>query len=67
MELYEFIFLILGIISLLDFILTSIIIHTNKELNIIFGVRTEVIIRRYIEIVVIIITISIFIYKFLFK
>jgi len=61
----EFIFLILGSICLIDFILESILIYENKELAALCGLKTETIIKRYIEILIIIITISIFAYKFL--
>ena len=61
----EFIFLILGSICLIDFILESILIYENKELAALCGLKTETIIKRYIEILIIIITISIFTYKFL--
>lgn len=65
MSLIEFIFLILSVISLIDYIMYSIIIHRYKELKDLFGLRTEVEIRRYLEILIIIITLAMLIYKFI--
>lgn len=65
MKLYEFIFLILSIISLIDYILISISIYKNKELYYLVGLRIEVEIKRLIEILIIIITLSMFLYKFI--
>lgn len=67
MKLYEFIFLILSIISLIDYILVSIIIYKHKELYYLVGLRFEVEIKRLIEILIIIITLNMFLYKFLYK
>ena len=66
MKLYEFIFLILSIVSLIDYIITSITIYQNKELCDLFGLRIEVEIKRYLEVLIILITITIFLYKFIF-
>ena len=65
MKLYEFIFLILSIISLIDYILISIIIYKHKELYYLVGLRIEVEIKRLIEILIIIITLNMFLYKFI--
>ena len=66
MKLYEFIFLILAIVSLIDYIITTIAIYQCKELYDLFGLRIEVQIKRELEILIILITIIIFLYKFIF-
>lgn len=66
MKLYEFIFLILAIISLIDYTILTIIIYQNKELYYLFGLRIEVEIKRMLEILIILITIIIFLYNFIF-
>jgi len=66
MKLYEFIFLILAIISLIDYTIFTIIIYQNKELYYLFGLRIEVEIKRMLEILIILITIIIFLYNFIF-
>lgn len=66
MKLYEFIFLILSIISLIDYVLITIFIYKHKELYNLLGLRIEVKIKRLIEILIIIITLSMFLYKFIF-
>jgi hypothetical protein len=66
MKLYEFILLILSIVSLIDYIITSINIYQCKELCDLFGLRIEVEIKRYLEVLIILITITIFLYKFIF-
>lgn len=66
MTIIEFIFLILSVISLIDYIRYSIIIYQCKELLHLFGLSDEMKIRRYIEILIIIITIAIFTYKFIY-
>ena len=66
MELYEFIFLVLGIISLIDYILCSIVMYKYRDLGDLVGYKTEFTVKRKIEIVIIIITIAIFVYKFIF-
>ena len=66
MKLYEFIFLILAIVSLIDYIITTIAIYQCKELYDLFGLRIEVQIKREVEILIILITITIFLYKFIF-
>lgn len=66
MKLYEFIFLILAIASLIDYIITTIVIHQCKELYDLFGLRIEVQIKRELEILIILITTTIFLYKFIF-
>lgn len=65
MSLIEFIFLILSVISLIDYIRCSIIIYRYKELTDLFGLRIEVEIRRYLEILIIIIALAMFSYKFI--
>ena len=67
MKLYEFILLGLGIISLIDYIGCSIIIHQCKELVDMFGIGTETKIKRAIELVIIIIAILILLYKIIFR
>ena len=66
MKLYEFIFLILAIVSLIDYIITTIAIHQSKEIYDLFGLRIEEQIKRELEILIILITITIFLYKFIF-
>jgi hypothetical protein len=66
MKLYEFIFLILAIVSLIDYIITTIAIYQYKELCDLFGLRIEVQIKRELEILIILITIIIFLYKVIF-
>lgn len=66
MKLYEFIFLILAIISFIDYTIFTIIIYQNKELYYLFGLRIEVEIKRMLEILIILITIIIFLYNFIF-
>lgn len=66
MKLYEFIFLILGIISLIDYIICSIAMHKYKDLGDLVGYKTEFTVKRKIEVLIIIITVSIFAYKFIF-
>lgn len=66
MKLYELIFLILAIVSLIDYIITTIAIYQCKELYDLFGLRIEVQIKREVEILIILITITIFLYKFIF-
>lgn len=66
MKLYEFIFLILAIISLIDYTIVTINIYQNKELYYLFGLRIEVEIKRMLEILIILITILIFLYNFIF-
>ena len=66
MKLYEFILLILSIVSLIDYIITTIAIQLNKELCNLFGLRIEVEIKRELEILIILITTTIFLYKFIF-
>ncbi len=66
MKLYEFIFLILAIISLIDYTIFTIIIYQHKELYYLFGLRIEVEIKRMLEILIILITIIIFLYNFIF-
>lgn len=66
MKLYEFILLILSIVSLIDYIITSITIYQNKKLCDLFGIRIEVQIKRELEVLIILITIIIFLYKFIF-
>ena len=66
MKLYEFIFLILAIVSLIDYIIVTIAIYQCKELYALFGLRIEVQIIRKLEILIILITTTIFLYKFIF-
>ena len=65
MNIFEFIFLILGVISLIDYIVYTFIMYQCKELINIFGTSTEIKIRRYIEFLIIIITTAIITYKFI--
>ncbi len=65
MKLYEYMFLILSIISLADIIINCIRIYRNKELFLIIGVEEEIK-RMRIDVLVILIASIIFTYKFLF-
>ena len=68
MNVIEFIFLILGSICLIDFIITTLQMYKFKELYDMydmFELNTETKIKRYFEILIIIITTAIFIYKFI--
>lgn len=65
MNVVEFVFLVLGAVCLIHYILESIIIYKYKELYDLTGLRIEFEIRRYLEILIIIITVAIFTYKFI--
>ena len=68
MNVIEFIFLILGSICLIDFTITTLQMYEFKELKELYdmyGLNTETKIKRYFEILIIIITTAIFIYKYI--
>lgn len=65
MNVIEFIFLILGSVCLIDFIKTTLLKYRFKELYDLCGFNIETTIRRYFEILIIIITLGIFIYKYI--
>lgn len=67
MKLYEFIFLILSIISLIDYMRLTIFIYKHKELYYLVGLKDEVEIKRLSEILIIIITLDMFFIRLYFK
>lgn len=66
MKLYEFIFLIFGIISLIDYVRYSLFRYKNQAILSITGEPDYIVKKRFIEVILIIITAGIFVHKIIF-